>query len=279
LQKIQSDATTTPSSTPEADAKANMQAGQSSGGIAGDYVNEHAARVSAEAGLFIRDRVLSIVSHDLRGPLNAIHSWAHVLERKLASEDPGIVRAIAGIRTGVEQQVKLIEDVIDKTRSATRNLALTLAPVALGPLVQAELDNVRATVARNVGAIIVNHATFGAEQVDIDGERFGQAVWSMLAYAVETAKPGSTINFDGHADGGEVEVSVSFEPAPPAAPNAAYIKAAGIFADSPAHLDNGALPLALPTRVAAAHDGELSNKLGEDGVRRIVLRHPARRVG
>jgi signal transduction histidine kinase len=54
----------------------------------GVSLSERTAHLCAEAALFMRDHVLSLVSHDLRGPLNAIHSWAYVLERKLDANDP-----------------------------------------------------------------------------------------------------------------------------------------------------------------------------------------------
>src|ERR1044072_4853333 len=73
----------------------------------GFAVSERTARLRAEAALFMRDHVLSLVSHDLRGPLNAIHSWAYVLERKLDANDANAQRAVTGIRNGVDQQVKL----------------------------------------------------------------------------------------------------------------------------------------------------------------------------
>ena len=76
-------------------------------------VSERTAHLRAEAALFMRDHVLSLVSHDLRGPLNAIHSWAYVLERKLDPNDPNSQRAVTGIRNGVDQQVKLLETVVD----------------------------------------------------------------------------------------------------------------------------------------------------------------------
>ncbi len=239
------------------------------------FASEHSARVAAEAAVFIRDRVLSIVSHDLRGPLNAIHSWAHVLERKLNSDDPGIARAIAGIRTGVEQQVKLIEDVIDKTRASTRNLALTLAHVNLGPVVSAEIDNIRSGLARQQSVTVNSHIDLSGIDATIDAERFGQAVWTMLAYAIETAEPGGAIDVDGHADSGRIEVSVAFTAAPASDPNASLAPTTKMFGNSPASLDNGALPLALPTRVAAAHGGDLSNEILADGRRRIAIRQPA----
>jgi signal transduction histidine kinase len=53
---------------------------------------------------------LSSITHDLRTPLNAIKTWTDVLDAQLGAHDDPIVRqALNGIRTGVEQQVRLIE--------------------------------------------------------------------------------------------------------------------------------------------------------------------------
>ena len=53
-----------------------------------------------------------------------MHSWAYVLERQLANADPNLQRALAGIRTGIDQQVALIDDVLDAPRAETRTLAV-----------------------------------------------------------------------------------------------------------------------------------------------------------
>lgn len=242
-------------------------------GIIGTLAAEHAARVTAEAAVFSRDRVLSIVSHDLRGPLNAIHSWAHVLERKLASEDPGIARAIAGIRTGVEQQVKLIEEVIDKTRAASRNLAVTRIPVAVAPVIEAEAENVRSTVASLKGVTIASALALTDVTADLDVQRFGQAVWTMLSFAVGLTPRDATVELSANAEHSRLEVAVSFT-----VDNTA--KDASLDADTglastisvPITLDHGTLPLALAMRVAVAHDGELIDEELVDGRRRIAIR-------
>jgi signal transduction histidine kinase len=49
------------------------------------------------------------IGHELRSALNAIQSWAHVLENELVDGGPAVKRAIAGIIAGVEQQVRIIE--------------------------------------------------------------------------------------------------------------------------------------------------------------------------
>ena len=242
----------------------------------GDLALEHAARVTAEAAVFSRDRVLSIVSHDLRGPLNAIHSWAHVLERKLASEDPGIARAIAGIRTGVEQQVKLIEEVIDKTRAASRNLVLIRRPVVVAPVVEAEIQNVQATVAGPKNVTLVNQLALADITADLDVQRFGQAVWTILSFAVGLSAPGASVDVAANAEHARIEVSVTFtvDTQADALKDAANTNQASTIS-VPITLDHGTLPLALATRVAAAHDGELIDETLTDGRRRIAIRQRA----
>lgn len=162
------------------------------------FAHERAARVRAESQVFSRDQVLSTASHDLRGPLNAIHTWAHVLERKLGEADASVGRALAGIRAGVEQQVALIEKIIDAPRMATRHLAITRQPVALKPLCEDVVANARLT--QGSGDIEIEwHGE--AREGDVDGERIWQAWWCMLAYASElsaaaneaTAAPGARL--------------------------------------------------------------------------------------
>lgn len=63
-----------------------------------------------------RAGILATVSHELRSPLNGIKTWAHVLEDHLRSDDATVKRALAGILTGVEHQVRLIEDLLDTGR-------------------------------------------------------------------------------------------------------------------------------------------------------------------
>ncbi len=56
-----------------------------------------------------QDQLLANVSHELRSPLNAIKSWAHVIENQLYEmDDPTTRRAIDGILVGVDEQVRII---------------------------------------------------------------------------------------------------------------------------------------------------------------------------
>ena len=51
------------------------------------------------------------LAHDLRASLNGLRTWSQVLEERLAGHsDPLVARALEGIRTSIDQQVRLIEE-------------------------------------------------------------------------------------------------------------------------------------------------------------------------
>ncbi|SDV47660.1 sensor histidine kinase [Chitinasiproducens palmae] len=212
--------------------------------LAQAYDRERAERVRAEAAVFERDQMLSILSHDLRGPLNAIHSWSHVLERKVDLSDPGVQRALGGVRTGVEQQVRLIEEVVDATRQATRHLQIARRPVELSALLPTVVANVRDTVGRARNVSIGEQPMSAPQQAEFDAERVWQAVWVMLDYGVTRTASHGSIAIDSAAGSGNWTVLVEF--------TAEDNEAAPMRADQ--------LPpaLTLPLRVAEAHGGHLT---------------------
>ena len=214
------------------------------------FVLERAARVRAEAQVFGRDQVLSVASHDLRGPLNAIHTWAHVLERKLGETDASVGRALAGIRAGVEQQVDLIEKIIDAPRMATRHLAIHRGDVALQPLCEDVIANARITL--GPGPIELEW-TGPAAHASADHERLWQAWWCMIAFArqLEGEAAETAVSLAGIGTSGEaLRLRVSIEQG----------NCVTMLTAAAPPLDRGAIEqgLALPRRVADAHGGQCS---------------------
>ncbi|NIE66086.1 HAMP domain-containing sensor histidine kinase [Burkholderia sp. Ax-1719] len=154
---------------------------------------ERTARLCAEAALFMRDYVLSRVSHDLRSPLNAIHSWAYVLDRKIDNADSAAQRALAGIRTGVEQQVHLLETLVDTTRAETRKLQIERTPFELDALIDETVADVRSALADARGVSLTVEGVPTGVTLDAGRERVAQALWLLLAFAAETGAQGSTV--------------------------------------------------------------------------------------
>jgi signal transduction histidine kinase len=227
----------------------------------------------------MRDHVLSLVSHDLRGPLNAIHSWAYVLERKIVDADPTAQRALTGIRTGVEQQVTLLENVVDATRAETRTLTLDREPVVLRRLIDGAVDEVCAAFAQARGVSIDVGSALSGEEASGDPAHLAGALWLMLTFAVEASTNGSAVTLASAVDGASWHTVVTFCATPAALEDTALPHLLEAFARKqarePGEAGRIAWVLALCKRVAEAHGGTFEQKQTEDApIATLTLRIP-----
>jgi len=230
---------------------------------------ERIAHLRTTVALFMRDHVLSRVSHDLRSPLNAIHSWAYVLERKIDGADAAAQRAIGGIRTGVEQQVQLIEKIVDTTRNETRKLQIEREPFPADAMINDAIDDARIALADARGVTIDEHGMPCGASIDGDRNRSTQALWLMLLFAVEASARDSTTRFEALPENGQLRLAVSFVAKRDALTDDALPHQLESFAREQAHAQEeaGRAPwvLALCQRVAEAHGGRFEAGPLKDG--------------
>lgn len=170
---------------------------------------ERTARIQAETAARARDEFLAIVSHELRAPLNGIQSWAHVLENyvKEATSAPLAQRALQGIRTGVGQQVRLIEDLLDVTRMMSGKLRLVKQPMALLSVLEAAVESVRGMAAAKHIRITSTYRITG-EQIDGDPGRVQQIFWNLLTNAVKFTPDNGNVWLTATRDGDMLCVTV-----------------------------------------------------------------------
>ena len=102
----------------------------------------HDAVVSAEAENRSRDFFLTTVSHELRTPIAAIMGWIAVIRTRRG--DAGKVdEALAIIERNATQQAKLIDDLLDISRSISGKLQVERERTDLSEAVQEAIDGVR----------------------------------------------------------------------------------------------------------------------------------------
>lgn len=149
------------------------------------HAAERAARERAEAATRARDQFLAIVSHELRSPLNGIQNWSNVLEGQLGAGASSVMwRALAGIKGGVNQQVRLIEDLLDATRIMSGTLSLATAPIEIRPVVEAAIASVSAAaVAKHIE--LHSDLQLGSERMRADPDRIQQILWNLLSNALK----------------------------------------------------------------------------------------------
>src|SRR6185437_16724810 len=79
---------------------------------------ERRARHEAEAANRSKDEFLSVISHELRSPLNAILGWNRILAIKRSADDE--VQAVAPrIEQSAKAQLKMVNDLLDLGRIGT----------------------------------------------------------------------------------------------------------------------------------------------------------------
>jgi len=170
-------------------------------------IREQASRIQAEAAARARDEFLAIVSHELRSPLNGIQSWTHVLEAYVPMEQPMVLRALTGIKIGVQQQVRLIDDLLDATLIMSSKLKLSKTAVELGACIEAAITSVAAT-AEEKHITLAMHVPKDTVLIEADGKRLEQVIWNLLSNAIKFSTEGSKVDVSLEVVGGEARIGV-----------------------------------------------------------------------
>jgi signal transduction histidine kinase len=171
---------------------------------------EQRARAAAEAAVRSRDKVLSIVSHDLRTPLSTVSMAASYLLETPPSDEPWAAarRHLEMIKRGSDRMNHMIDDLLDVARIESDRLAIERAPVAVDSL----MDEVASTLRPDVeshGQTLDCVVAPGLPTVYADHDRLLQVFSNLVGNAVKFAAPGGSITVAAAADQGAVRFSVS----------------------------------------------------------------------
>ena len=165
------------------------------------FSREQAERSDAEHAVALKDEFLSVMSHELRHPLNMIHINVELLSRMPElRQSTTFMRAASVIRSSVMSQAKIIEDLMDMSRVRTGKLSLTTAPVVLDSLLQGIVEVARSDPATQDVTI---EFVGGADHVPVlaDVVRIEQVVMNLLSNAIKFTPKG-----------GRIEVRLAREP-------------------------------------------------------------------
>ena len=131
----------------------------------------------------LREEWASIVTHDLRQPLNVIMTYVSMLQRMAQSPDP---RALA---KGIEQTLKaaktlnrMISDLADVSHIETRRLDVARRPIDLDVLVRESVERQRVM---SPDRIINLQVGSSIPKVNADPMRIGQVLGNLLVNALK----------------------------------------------------------------------------------------------
>src|SRR5437667_7662374 len=167
------------------------------------FGQQEAARAEAEAANRTKDEFLAMLGHELRNPLGAISSAAHVLSRTAGSNNAS-ARASDVIGRQVQHLARIVDDLLDVSRVVAGKVVLRLQPVDL-----AEIARRVATLhggpagARHVISV---HTT--PTWVSADPTRLEQVLTNLLANSVKYTPPGGEITISVRRDGNQAVLAV-----------------------------------------------------------------------
>ena len=152
---------------------------------------ERKLREAAEAANRAKDEFLSVISHELRSPLNAILGWNRILTLK-RREDSEVASITPRIEQSAKAQLKMVNDLLDLGRVGTGKLKIESRPAQLGRVVSLAVDLARpAAVAKGID--LLAEITPGAGRLHGDPERLQQVVANLLSNAVKFTAGGGRI--------------------------------------------------------------------------------------
>lgn len=165
---------------------------------AADLLERHDAEVALRQADRHKDQFLAMLSHELRNPLAALTTAAHVL--RVAAPDDARMKSVQGvIDRQTRHMVRLIEDLLDITRVRLGKLTLKREPLNLAELVQ---DVTRAR--RDAGLLAGRAAVqLDAEPVWVVGDRarLEQVYTNLLDNALKFTPAGGLIRVGVHREG------------------------------------------------------------------------------
>jgi signal transduction histidine kinase len=151
----------------------------------------NAARREAEAANRAKDDFLAVLSHELRTPLNATFGWVRML-RSGQLDGGAAEHALEVIERNVNQQSRLIRDLLDASRIVFGRLELSLQPVDLPALVASVVESIRPSA--EIRAIsLKSELDPEAGPVNGDPDRLRQAVENILGNAIKFTPPNGAI--------------------------------------------------------------------------------------
>ncbi len=217
--------------------------------------SERQARAQTEAALRMRDRVLRIVSHDLKNPLHTIGMAAEVLKMRLPDERR--TQQLEIIRRTVDRANRMVMDLLDAARiQSGQAISIQPQPLPVGPLLAEAVEAFRLQAEQKCQRLVCETAD-GVSHVLADNDRLHQVLSNLIGNAVKFTPEGGLIRVTAEPEAnGMVRFSVS--DTGPGIPQELLPRLFQPFAQAAdtASLGTG-LGLAISKGIVEAHGGEI----------------------
>lgn len=167
---------------------------------------EQSARTAAETANRAKDEFLSILSHELRNPLNSLLGWTQLLQKHQLDENK-TDQALDAIERAAHAQNLLIGDLLDISRISSGRLHLNTQPVQLLSVISAAIEVVRLS-AEDKNIQIQSQLDPTPRTLLGDPNRLQQVIWNLLSNSIKFTPDGGIIDVNLNYTDDQAEIQV-----------------------------------------------------------------------
>ena len=160
-------------------------------GLDEELALEHEGRGEAEAANRAKEDLFATISHELRGPLNAILTWVRVLQ-KGELDQATTMHALETVARNAQAEARLIGDMLEVSRILAGKVLLDLQPVELAAIVGQVVDSAR-PAAEERGVQLDTALARVPGTVVGDPDRLEQVVRNLLSNAIKFTPRGGRV--------------------------------------------------------------------------------------
>lgn len=179
------------------------------------------ATATVRPSVDIQSRLLSITSHDLRGPMANARAYAAFLLDGRTELDPKLRRSLEIILRNSDRVLSLLRDYFDSAQAQLGRLELDAERQAVLPLLESALAKARPLAEEKSLGLRFDHAD-PLPDVPLDAAAFEHAATAFLENGIARSDHGSQVRMVARADAGGVRVEVIDRGPPVLDPDAAF---------------------------------------------------------
>lgn len=173
--------------------------------MAGQLEKDAAQRAQLER---LKDEFVLTASHELRSPLTSVQGFAELLMLERENLNPKQVETVEIILDNCRHLSRLLNDLLDLTRSDAGRLALRRVPTELGPLIDEAVRTMRAQT-ESANQTLTARLDPNLPVIDAEPDRIRQILVNLLTNAHEYSPERASVEVSARVVGSEVEIAVT----------------------------------------------------------------------
>lgn len=151
---------------------------------------------------------VGLVSHELRNPLMIIGGYLRRLQRRGQNLDPEQMRALATTEAETHRITRMLNDLLDLSRSESGQLQMVLTPVAVDEVLTTACDLARSQLSRPLLLTLPEEAAEGPIRAVAETDRLQQVLLNLIENADKYSPPGRPISLELSKNDAELCITV-----------------------------------------------------------------------